>query len=162
MQVTQESSLSSFLFHATSMMIGLPCTERDNIFPMYHAPSTVYDDLSVIMRNSCCPSFNLTCISTFWAHISSYHDHSISLCTLFLISLRFLEHRLALLILRSSIEHPLFSLPINLGLLSKECQWTTSSLGNVTGYPGVFQSNLCLYPSKPIPMSTGTGFCRYR
>ena len=34
-------------------------------------------------------------------------------------------------------------------------------LGNVTGYPGVFQSNPCPYPSKPIPASTGTGFCGY-
>ena len=26
------------------------------------------------------------------------------------------------------------------------------------GYPGVFQGNLHLYPSKPAPVSTGTGF----
>jgi len=35
-------------------------------------------------------------------------------------------------------------------------------LGNVTGYPGVFQSNLHLYPSKPVPASTAAGFRRYR
>ena len=29
------------------------------------------------------------------------------------------------------------------------------SLGNAMGYPGVFQSNPCLYPSKPIPMCMG-------
>ncbi|KIJ90190.1 hypothetical protein K443DRAFT_15438 [Laccaria amethystina LaAM-08-1] len=31
-------------------------------------------------------------------------------------------------------------------------------LGNVTGYPGVFQSNPCLYPSKPVPASMSAGF----
>jgi hypothetical protein len=31
-------------------------------------------------------------------------------------------------------------------------------LGNVMGYPGIFQSNLCPYPSKPIPASMGAGF----
>ena len=31
-------------------------------------------------------------------------------------------------------------------------------LGNVTGYPGVFQSNPHPYPSKPVPASMGTGF----
>ena len=35
-------------------------------------------------------------------------------------------------------------------------------LGNVTGYPGVFQDNLHPYPSKPIPASTGVGFDKYR
>ena len=34
-------------------------------------------------------------------------------------------------------------------------------LGNVTGYPGVFQGNLHPYPSKPIPASMGVGFHRY-
>ena len=34
-------------------------------------------------------------------------------------------------------------------------------LGNVTGYPGVFQSNLRLYPSKPAPVSMGAGFRGY-
>jgi hypothetical protein len=34
-------------------------------------------------------------------------------------------------------------------------------LGTVTGYPGVFQSNPCPCPSKPAPVSTGTGFCGY-
>jgi hypothetical protein len=40
-------------------------------------------------------------------------------------------------------------------------------IGTVTGYPGVFQSNLCLYPSKPTPASmarvfvgTGRGFMK--
>jgi hypothetical protein len=33
-------------------------------------------------------------------------------------------------------------------------------LGNVTGYPGVFQSNPRPYPSKPVPASTGMGFRR--
>jgi hypothetical protein len=36
-----------------------------------------------------------------------------------------------------------------------------SRLGNVTGYPGVFQSNPCPYPSKPVPVSMCTGFHRY-
>ena len=31
-------------------------------------------------------------------------------------------------------------------------------LGNVTGYPGVFQGNPYPYPSIPVPASTGTGF----
>ena len=31
-------------------------------------------------------------------------------------------------------------------------------VGNVTGYPGVFQSNPHPFPSKPIPASMGTGF----
>ncbi|KAF8799791.1 hypothetical protein BYT27DRAFT_7119498, partial [Phlegmacium glaucopus] len=34
-------------------------------------------------------------------------------------------------------------------------------IGNVTGYPGVFQGNLHLYPSKPVPTSTGAGFDRH-
>jgi len=34
-------------------------------------------------------------------------------------------------------------------------QW---SVGNVMGYPGVFQGNPYPYPSIPIPASTGTGF----
>ena len=34
-------------------------------------------------------------------------------------------------------------------------------IGNVTGYPGVFQGNLCPYPSEPIPIHKGTGFDRY-
>ena len=34
-------------------------------------------------------------------------------------------------------------------------------LGNVMGYPGVFQSNPCLYLSKPAPTSMGTDFCGY-
>ena len=33
-----------------------------------------------------------------------------------------------------------------------------SSIGNVTGYPGVFQGNPYPYPSKPVPAPTGTGF----
>jgi hypothetical protein len=40
-------------------------------------------------------------------------------------------------------------------------------LGTVTGYPGVFQSNPCPYPSKPVPASmarvfvgTGRGFMK--
>jgi hypothetical protein len=37
----------------------------------------------------------------------------------------------------------------------------SSPLGNVTGYPGVFQSNPCPYPSKPVPVSMCTGFHRY-
>ena len=36
------------------------------------------------------------------------------------------------------------------------------SVGNVTGYPGVFQGNPHPYPSKPVPASTGTGFDRRR
>ncbi|KAF8809270.1 hypothetical protein BYT27DRAFT_7094862, partial [Phlegmacium glaucopus] len=35
-------------------------------------------------------------------------------------------------------------------------------LGNVMGYPGVFQGNPHLHPSKPIPTSTGAGFDRHR
>ncbi|KAF8797414.1 hypothetical protein BYT27DRAFT_7125698, partial [Phlegmacium glaucopus] len=35
-------------------------------------------------------------------------------------------------------------------------------LGNVTGYPGVFQGNPHPYLSKPVPMSTGAGFDRHR
>ena len=31
-------------------------------------------------------------------------------------------------------------------------------LGNVTGYPGVFQGNPRPYPSKPVPALMGTGF----
>ena len=31
-------------------------------------------------------------------------------------------------------------------------------MGNVAGYPGVFQGNPHLYPSKPVPASTGVGF----
>jgi len=38
---------------------------------------------------------------------------------------------------------------------------STLGLGNVTGYPGVFQSNPCPYPSKPVPVSTGAGFHGY-
>ena len=38
---------------------------------------------------------------------------------------------------------------------------TTPPVGNVTGYPGVFQSNPCLYLSKPVPASMSTGFHRY-
>ena len=34
-------------------------------------------------------------------------------------------------------------------------------VGNVTGYPGVFQSNPHPYPSKPAPASTGAGFRWY-
>ncbi|KIJ98175.1 hypothetical protein K443DRAFT_219270 [Laccaria amethystina LaAM-08-1] len=34
-------------------------------------------------------------------------------------------------------------------------------LGNVTGYPGVFQSNPCPYPSKPVPASMSAGFRGY-
>ena len=34
-------------------------------------------------------------------------------------------------------------------------------LGNVTGYPGVFQGNPCLYLSKPVPVHKGMGFKRY-
>jgi len=33
-----------------------------------------------------------------------------------------------------------------------------SPLGNVTGYPGVFQGNPYPYPSKPVPAPTGMGF----
>ena len=40
--------------------------------------------------------------------------------------------------------------------------WCCLRIGNVTGYPGVFQSNPCPYPSKPVPASTGTGFRGYR
>jgi len=32
------------------------------------------------------------------------------------------------------------------------------SVGNVTGYPGVFQGNPYPYPSKPVPAPTGMGF----
>ena len=32
------------------------------------------------------------------------------------------------------------------------------SIGNTTGYPGVFQGNPCLYPSKPVPGHMGVGF----
>ena len=35
------------------------------------------------------------------------------------------------------------------------------SVGNVMGYPGVFQGNLHPYLSKPAPASTGAGFHRY-
>ena len=35
-------------------------------------------------------------------------------------------------------------------------------LGNVTGYPGVFLGNPHLYPSKPVPASTGAGFAKTR
>src|SRR6201996_4727689 len=34
-------------------------------------------------------------------------------------------------------------------------------LGNVTGYPGVFQGNPCPYPSKPVPLHKGMGFNGY-
>ncbi|KAF8233101.1 hypothetical protein L208DRAFT_1268613, partial [Tricholoma matsutake] len=34
-------------------------------------------------------------------------------------------------------------------------------LGNVMGYPVVFQGNLCLYPSKPVPIHKGMGSDRY-
>ena len=37
-----------------------------------------------------------------------------------------------------------------------------ASVGNVTGYPGVFPGNLHPYPSKPVPASTGAGFDKYR
>ena len=46
-----------------------------------------------------------------------------------------------------------------LGML-QHCRWILC-LGNVMGYPGVFQSNPCPYPSKPVPMSMCTGFHRY-
>ena len=36
------------------------------------------------------------------------------------------------------------------------------SLGNVTGYPGVFQSNPHPYPSKPVPTFMGMGFHGHR
>jgi len=42
--------------------------------------------------------------------------------------------------------------------LTKEGQ---KKVGNVTGYPGVFQGNPHPYPSKPAPASTGAGFHRY-
>ena len=51
-----------------------------------------------------------------------------------------------------------FSFAVVLDGWGKDC----ALLGNVTGYPGVFQSNLHLYPSKPIPASTGMGFHGYR
>ena len=38
---------------------------------------------------------------------------------------------------------------------------TDPQLGNATGYPGVFQSNPHLYPSKPVPAATGSGFDGY-
>ncbi|KAF8812170.1 hypothetical protein BYT27DRAFT_7035262, partial [Phlegmacium glaucopus] len=34
-------------------------------------------------------------------------------------------------------------------------------IGNVMGHPGVFQGNPHLYPSKPVPTSTGAGFDRH-
>ena len=34
-------------------------------------------------------------------------------------------------------------------------------IGNVTGYPGVFQINPHPYPSKPVPAATGMGFDGY-
>ena len=42
---------------------------------------------------------------------------------------------------------------------SLEMNWVL--IGNVTGYPGVFQSNPHPYLSKPVPASMGTGFRRY-
>jgi hypothetical protein len=44
--------------------------------------------------------------------------------------------------------------------------WCTHSrglswLGNVTGYPGVFQGNPCPYPSQPEPVHEGSGFGMY-
>ena len=41
------------------------------------------------------------------------------------------------------------------------CSLMSSSLGNATGYPGVFQSNPHPYPSKPVPAATGPGFDGY-
>jgi len=39
------------------------------------------------------------------------------------------------------------------------CGWSGARpVGNVTGYPGVFQSNPHPYPSKPVPTSRGMGF----
>ena len=35
------------------------------------------------------------------------------------------------------------------------------SIGNVTGYPGVFQGNPHPYPWEPAPAFTGAGFRRY-
>ena len=43
----------------------------------------------------------------------------------------------------------------------KQAVLNSSRVGNVTGYPGVFQSNPHPYPSKPAPASTGTGFRWY-
>ena len=40
-------------------------------------------------------------------------------------------------------------------------KYITLWIGNVTGYPGVFQSNPHPYPSKPAPASTGVGFRWY-
>ena len=34
-------------------------------------------------------------------------------------------------------------------------------LGDVTGYPGVFQGNPHPCPWKPVPVAMGTGFARY-
>ncbi|KAF8800290.1 hypothetical protein BYT27DRAFT_7118167 [Phlegmacium glaucopus] len=35
-------------------------------------------------------------------------------------------------------------------------------VGNVTGYPGVFQGNPHPHPSKPVPTSMGAGFAKTR
>ena len=50
-----------------------------------------------------------------------------------------------------------------LGLVARKSCWSCilCLLGNVTGYPGVFQGNPHPYPSKPAPASTGAGFHRY-
>jgi hypothetical protein len=39
--------------------------------------------------------------------------------------------------------------------------YSREEIGNVTGYPGVFQSNPCPYPSKPVPASMSAGFRGY-
>ena len=39
--------------------------------------------------------------------------------------------------------------------------FTSLNLGNVRGYPGVFQGNPHPYPWKPAPAATGAGFDGY-
>jgi len=52
---------------------------------------------------------------------------------------------------KSLIRHSLIARLLHITMYASE-------LGNVTGYPGVFQSNPRPYPSKPAPASTGAGF----
>ena len=44
---------------------------------------------------------------------------------------------------------------------SKTDVFVCLGVGNVTGYPGVFQGNPHPYPSKPVPAVTGAGFDGY-
>jgi hypothetical protein len=55
--------------------------------------------------------------------------------------------------LRRVFSETLCSLPKRPGGLVR---WG-EELGNITGYPGVFQGNSHQYPSKPVPVTMGTG-----